>query len=92
MYAGTSVSQIAIATPEMMEAQLLTTEVWAAVHWVDSALGRIEMTQAWEIGAPVTAHLFDTLALGAVQYDFLGPDHASAALLGAMPAEWQTRS
>lgn len=88
LYVGTEISGIAIPNTEEMEAHLMTAEVWAAVKVIDSALGAIEFAQAWEIGGPTPAYMFD-LAVSAVDYSFLEPDHAYLALLNMLPREWR---
>lgn len=81
-----------LAIPNLVEqeAHLLTAEVWAAVKMIDSALGAIELEAAWEIGGPSPRCLFD-LAISAVDYAFLDPDHAYIALMAALPREWRDR-
>lgn len=89
MYAGVS-PELAIPSLAEQEAHLLTAEVWAAVKMIDSALGAIELEAAWEIGGPSPRCLFD-LAISAVDYRFLDPDHAYIALMAALPREWRDR-
>lgn len=90
LYSGTSISGLAIPSPVEQEAHLLTAEIWAAVKMIDSALGAIELEVAWEIGGPTPRALFD-LAISAVDYCFLDPDHAYLALWAALPREWRRR-
>lgn len=88
LYVGTEISGIAIPSTVEMETHLLTAEVWAAVKVIDSALGAIEFAQAWEIGGPTPAYMFD-FAISAVDYSFLEPDHAYLALLNMLPRDWR---
>ena len=88
LYPRASISELAIPSLAEQEAHLLTAEVWAAVKMIDSALGAIELEVAWEIGGPSQHCLFD-LAIAAVDYAFLVPDHASIALMAALPREWR---
>lgn len=90
LYSGTSISGLAIPSPVEQEAHLLTAEIWAAVKMIDSALGAIELEVAWETGGPTPRALFD-LAISAVDYCFLDPDHAYLALWAALPREWRRR-
>jgi len=89
LYAGTS-PEIAIPSTAEQEAHLLTAEVWAAVKMIDSALGAIELEAAWDSGGPKPRRLFD-LAIAAVDYAFLSPEHAYNALFAALPREWRQR-
>jgi len=78
----------ALPSPAEMDAHLLTAEVCAAVSVIDSALTAIAIAQAWESGGTAPVRLFD-LAIGAVDFAFLEPEHAYLALLCSLPSEWR---